>query len=264
MNIFFWELKANFRSLLIWGGIAVLFVFIGMSKFSGYEGNPELLAILDSMPPAILAAFQMNAFNLTTITGFLGVMFSYFAIILSVAAIMWGTDIITKEERDKTVEFSLTMPVSRGKLITAKILAAGVNCVALAVITWVALMFSSRSFQPDAEYYVFLNLIIIALFLIQMIFLAVGIFLGCAMKQHKRASSVAVSILLVTFFISIIAGLKEDLDFLEYFSPFMYFSAAELLQKSSINLANVWLSVGIIAVLIAGAYATYSRRDLYI
>lgn len=264
MNIFFRELKANFRSLLIWGGIAVLFVFIGMSKFSGYAGNPELLAILDSMPPAILAAFQMNAFNLTTITGFLGVMFSYFAIILSVAAIMWGTDIITKEERDKTVEFSLTMPVSRGKLITAKILAAGVNCFALAVITWVAFIFFSRSFQPDAEYYVFLNLVIIALFLIQMIFLAVGIFLGCAMKQHKRASSVAVSILLVTFFISIIAGLKENLDFLEYFSPFMYFSAAELLQKSSINLANVWLSVGIIAVLIAGAYVTYSRRDLYI
>ncbi len=84
------------------------------------------------------------------------------------------------------------------------------------------------------------------------------------MKQHKRASSVAVSILLVTFFISIIAGLKENLDFLEYFSPFMYFSAAELLQKSSINLANVWLSVGIIAVLVAGAYVTYSRRDLYI
>ena len=264
MNIFFRELKANFRSLLIWGGIASLFVFIGMSKFAAFEGNPELVAILDNMPPAILAAFQMNAFNLTTITGFVGVMFSYFAIILSVASTMWGTDIITKEERDKTVEFSLTMPVSRGKVITAKILAALVNCIGLTAITWAGLMLASRSFQPDAEYYAFLQSMILPLFIIQLIFLAVGIFLGCAMKQYKRASSAAVSILLGTFFISIIAGLKEDLDFLGYLSPFTYFSAADLLKKSTPDLTPVLLSVGIIAVLITGAYLTYTRRDLYI
>jgi len=57
MNIFIRELKANLRSLLIWGGIVILFVVLGFSEFSAYEGNPELLAILDTLPPAMLAAF---------------------------------------------------------------------------------------------------------------------------------------------------------------------------------------------------------------
>ena len=83
MNILLRELRANFKSLLIWSGIALLFVTLGFSKFSAYEGNPELLAILDSVPPVILEAFSFNAFNLTTITGFFGVMFSYFSLILS-------------------------------------------------------------------------------------------------------------------------------------------------------------------------------------
>ena len=94
MNILLRELRANFKSLLIWSGIALLFVTVGFSKFSAYEGNPELLAILDNLPPALVEAFNLNAFNLTTITGFFGVMFSYFALILSISAAMWGTDTV--------------------------------------------------------------------------------------------------------------------------------------------------------------------------
>ncbi len=136
MNIFLRELKANFKSLLIWGGIVILFVSVGFSKFSAFEGNPEMLAMLEGMPPALLAAFNLKAFNLTTVTGFQGMMFTYFSLLLSIAAVMWGTDIITKEERDKTVEFALTLPVARSRVVTAKTLAAMVNCIGLLLITW--------------------------------------------------------------------------------------------------------------------------------
>jgi len=189
VNIFFRELKANFRSLLIWGGIVILFDVIGFSKFSAYEGNPELLAILDNLPPALLAAFNFNAFNLTTVTGFLGIMFAYFALLLSIAAVMWGSDIISKEERDKTVEFALTLPVTRGKLISAKTLAALVNCILLLFITWGVTYANASQYQPDEAFYSFLSRIVLAFFILQLIFLALGIFLGCAMKQHKRVNS---------------------------------------------------------------------------
>lgn len=264
MNIFLRELKANLKSLIIWSVIVVLFVAVGFSKFSAYYENPELLAILDNMPPAMLEAFNMTAFNLTTISGFFGVMFSYFGLLLSIAAAMWGSDIIAKEERDKTVEFSLTLPVTRSRLITAKTLAALVNCVALALVTWGVTLASVNTYNPDQEFYDFMNLGMVALFIMQVIFLAIGIFLGCAMKQHKRAGSVAVSVLLVTYFFSIISGLDEDLEFLKYVSPFKYFDPAILLHEAKLDLGFVWLSVGIVAVALVGAYLTYSKRDLYI
>ena len=264
MNIFLRELKANFKSLLIWSVIVILFVVVGFSKFSAYDGNPELLAILDDMPPAMLEAFNMNAFNLTTITGFFGVMFTYFALLLSIAAAMWGSDIISKEERDKTVEFTLSLPITRSKLITAKALAALVDCVVLALITWGITLVSVANYQPDSEFYNFLALGMLALFIMQLIFLAIGIFLGCAMKQHKRAGSVAVSILLGTYFISIIAGLSKNLEFLKYFSPFKYFDPVVLLHESKLDVTFVALSLGIVTVSLVWAYVSYAKRDLYI
>jgi ABC-2 type transport system permease protein len=228
MNIFVRELKANFRSLLIWGVIVILFVMIGISKFSAYYENPEMLAILNDMPPALLSAFNMQAFNLTTISGFFGVMFTYFALIVSIAAAMWGSDIISKEERDKTVEFSLTLPVTRSRLVTGKALAALVNCIGLLLITWGASLVSAARYQPDSEFYRFLGLCMLALFIMQLIFLAIGIFLGCAMKQYRRASAVAVSLLLGTYFLSVLSGLNENLGFLKYLSPFKYFDAGVL------------------------------------
>ena len=69
---------------------------------------------------------------------------------------------------------------------------------------------------------------------------------------------------MVTFFLSIVAGLSEDLEFLRYFSPFKYFDPGVLLRQSQIDINFVLLSVGIVAVLMVGAYVSYSKRDLYI
>jgi ABC-2 type transport system permease protein len=104
----------------------------------------------------------------------------------------------------------------------------------------------------------------LALFIMQLIFLAIGIFLGCAMKRYKRASSVAVSLLLGTYFLSVISGLHKDLDFLKYLSPFKYFDAGLLLRESRLDLTFVGLSLAIILVSMVGAYVSYARRDLYI
>jgi ABC-2 type transport system permease protein len=264
MNIFWRELKANFRSLIIWGFVVVLFVTVGFSKFSAYEGNPELLVILDSMPQALLEAFSFEAFNLTTISGFFGVMFTYFALLLSISAAMWGSDIIAKEERDRTADFSLSLPVKRSTMITAKTLAALVNCVALILITLAAVLINSTAYQTDSEFFSFVYLSMLALFIMQMIFLAVGIFLGAAMRQHRRAGTVAVTVLLLTYFLSIISGLNENLEFLQYFSPFKYFNPVTLFQEAALNTTFLLLSAAIIAACLIGAYYTFSRRDLYI
>ena len=264
MNIFFRELRANFKSLLIWSGIVIVFNLVGFAKFSAYYGNPEMLAILDSMPPAMLAAFSVSSFNLTTVTGFYGIMITYFGLMLGIAAAMWGSDIISKEEREKTVEFSLTLPVTRARLITAKLAATLVNCIILLLITWGITLVSAQQYKPDSEFYNYVSISIPAYLLMQLIFLALGIFLGCAMKQHKRAGSVAVAILLGTYFASVLSGMSKDMEFLKYFSPFKYFDPVLMLRESRLEVPFVLLSAGIIALCLVGAYLTYTKRDLYI
>lgn len=42
MAIFFRELKANLKSLLIWSAIIALLIVIAVAKFAAFAGNPRL------------------------------------------------------------------------------------------------------------------------------------------------------------------------------------------------------------------------------
>lgn len=264
MNIFFRELEANFKSLLIWSGIILLLILIAVTKFAAFAGDPNMLKILDSMPAGLVEAMGMNAFNLTTITGFYGIMFIYFGLMGAIAAAMWGSEIISKEERNKTVEFSLVLPVSRSRVITAKALAALVNCILFVLITWGASAVMVQKYTPDQAFYDFLALEMQGMFFIELIFLAIGLLLGCAMKQYKLSGSTAVSIILVTYFLSILVSMQEKLDFLKYFTPFKYFDSGDMYRTGSLDGTYLLLSAGIIVVCVAAAYWTYNKRDLYI
>jgi len=241
-----------------------LLIVIAVSKFSAFAGNPEMLAMLDSMPPAMLDALNMRAFNLTTLSGFYGLMFIYFGLMGAIAAAMWGSDIISKEERDKTVEFSLVLPVSRSRVVTAKALAALINCIAFVLITWGISLVAVQSYNPDQAFFNFLALEMGAMFAIELIFLAVGLLLGCAMKQYKRSASVAVAIILTAYFVSIVSSMQENLDFLKYFTPFRYFDAGELFRSSQMDATYLGLGALIVVVCVAAAYWIYNKRDLYI
>lgn len=264
MNVFARELRASVKSLAIWGVIVVLFVIVGLAKFSAYANNPDMLAVLNDLPAGMLAAFNLKAFNLTTVTGFYGIMFSYYALLLCIAAVMWGSDTISKEERDKTVEFSLTLPVTRGRVVTGKALAALANCVGLLLVTWGASIVGAASYKPDAAFYGFLALCMLALLILQLVFLSLGILLGCAIKQYRQVTSLAVGLLLATYFLSIVVTMSKDLDFLKYLTPFRYFDPVAMLNESRLDVGFVALSLAIVLVSMAGAYYTYSRRDLYI
>ena len=101
--------------------------------------------------------------------------------------------------------------------------------------------------------------------MIELIFLAIGLLLGCAMKQYKLSGSTAVGIILVTYFLSIIVRHADRrLDFLKYFTPFKYFDAGGLFRDGKMDPGYLLLSAAIIVVCVVAAYLVYNRRDLYI
>jgi ABC-2 type transport system permease protein len=162
------------------------------------------------------------------------------------------------------VEFSLTLPVTRSRLITAKLAAMVVDCILLLLVTWGITLVGARQYQPDAEFYKFVSLGMLSFFIQMMIYLALGFFLGCTLKKYKLAGSLAIWILLGTYFLSLLVGMNKNLDYLKYLTPFKYFDAAQIFHDSSLQGGFVLLSVAIILVLIVAAFFTYQRRDMYI
>jgi ABC-2 type transport system permease protein len=264
INIVVRELKANLKSLIIWSSIIVLYIYMGMTEFSSYAGNKDMLDLLDTFPKALMDAFSFSNFNLTTVSGFMGVMISLYAIILNIHAALIGSSIISKEERDKTVEFLLVMPVKREQVLTSKIIAAFLNCLCLLAVTAAASYTGAMRYLPEKDFTKFLSLCICSMFLMQMIFLSVGILLGSALKQYKRAGYLSITIVVAAYFLSIAIGLSSKLDFLKYITPFKYQEPVKILHELRLDIWFILLSVGITVICTAVAYMTYKKRDLYI
>jgi ABC-2 type transport system permease protein len=132
------------------------------------------------------------------------------------------------------------------------------------LITWAVSLVAVRSYGPDRAFYDYLALEMQAMLAIELIFLAIGLLLGSAMKQYKRSSSVAVAIILATYFMLIVSAMEERLDFLKYLTPFRYYDAGELLRTGRMDGMYLVISAVIIVACVAVAYWTYNRRDLYI
>jgi len=264
MNIFWHEFKSGLRSLLIWSGVMALFILLSVMKMAGYVNNPEMIAVLKAMPQAISAAFGLGPFDLTTLEGFFGVMFVYFALIGAIAAATWGSGVLSREESGKTADFLLALPVSRSRVLTAKALAALVNCLLFTLVTGVVSALAVQSYQPEAGFYRLLVLEMEAMFLIELIFLAIGLMLASLLRPSWRAASVAIALILASYFAFAISNMSRDFDFLKYFTPFKYFDAAVFLREGHLDGTYILVSLLIVLASIAIVYVAYPRRDIYV
>jgi ABC-2 type transport system permease protein len=264
MKFFMHELKLNFKSLLIWTVVIALLIAVAVAKFSAFIGDEASLAIMDGFPAQLLDAMQMRSFNLTTLEGFFGVMFIYFAIMGAMAAAMWGSDAISREERDRSAEFSLVLPVSRSRVVTTKLLAALVNCVLFVLFTWLISIYAVKVYSPDAAFYNFLRLEMLAIYLLELIFLAIGVLLACAVKNYKIVGSIAIGIILGGYFISIVTNITQNLNWLKAVNPFSWYDAVEFFHAGALKPLSLVLTAILVVACLLAAYFTYEKRDLVI
>lgn len=264
MNIIKRELRANLKAFIIWSISIFLFMIVEMSGFKAYYNNPEMLAIFDTMDPRLLEAFQFNGVDLTTLIGFLSVLSSYIFLMLGIYAVLLGSSIISKEERSRTAEYLFTLPIKRTQVIKSKLIAAVINNLLVLIVTLVAITVGSIPYDINQEYYEFIGVLAIAIFVVQLIFLSIGMLLASVIKRYKKSGSYAVGILLVTYIFSIMASLNHYLEFLKYFSPFSYFSGRYIVNNGSLHFGYLSLSLLIIIIGIVGTFYFYPKRDLRI
>ncbi len=263
MNIFFREMKANRKSLIIWCVSVFLMVVMGMVKYPGIASSgANYSELMGSMPKMFLVLFGMSSLNLAEISGYFGVLYLYFLLMATIHAAMLGANIISKEERDKTAEFLLAKPVSRSSIVTFKLLAAFVNILVFNIVTLVASLLIIPSYNKGASINDTILLFMFGMFFMQLIFLFIGSGLGALVKNPKSAASAATGVLLVSYFLSVLIDLNENVINLKFFTPFKYFEAKNLLANNSLDLVFVALSGVIIVVFIWITYSFYEKRDV--
>lgn len=261
MNIIKRELQANFKSLLIWGLSLVSLYFVASIEFNAFAGDQ---AIADAMAQfeTLFQALGTASSDMTTPEGFLSILSIYIYLPLAIYSGLLGSGIIAKEEQNKTAEYLFTLPVSRKKVITSKLIVAIFYSIVINLVVILGCYVSFVRFDPDPIFYTFLFNLSIGVFLTQLIFLSIGIALSSILKQYKLSGAITISIMISTFMLNILIGFVEDIEFLKYISPFNYYNSANMLE-SNFELSFILISMVIIVGGISSLLFFYPKRDLY-
>lgn len=253
------------KSLLIWCGGMIFLVIGGMAKYSaGAAAGPgSMNALMKEMPVSLQNLFGVGVFDLSKALEFYAVMNIYILLLLGIQAVMLGSEILSKEERDQTAEFLLVKPVSRAQILTSKLLAA----LTILAVFWLVTAGSSYAilamYAKPAEFQDGLLKLMAAAAAVQLLFASLGAFFAGFMKRSKKSAAAGTAILLAMFLFSVTADILKEADALKYFSFFKYYDAKDILKRGYSPIYPVISAVLVIA-LIYGAYHTYKRREMKI
>lgn len=263
MNLFRREMKAYRKGLIIWCIGVFALIASSLSKLDTLSASDGALdELMSKMPKSLQAIFGIGELDLSTPIGYYGMIFIYIALMAGIHAVMLGSGMISKEERDKTSEFLIAKPISRNGVVTSKLLSALVQVAIFNIATMIYSIGLLKAYSDDGTIVRDVVLFMAALFMLQLIFLSIGTATAAAGRHPKSASAISASILLAAYLLSTATDLNEKLEFLRYVTPFAYYRADRLLAEGGLSPLSVILSLAIIAVLTGITYSCYRKRDL--
>ncbi len=261
MNVYQREMRSSLKSMIFWSLGVLLFVAASMQKYAALSQDPASLNIMYQLPQALQDMFGVGSLDFAKPSGFYGMIYPYLVLMAAVHASMLGAVIVSKEERDKTAEFLYAKPTARAQVLAAKSLAALTAVALLNLVVWAA----SQAFVGGGgeDMGGTIALLMAALFLVQLVFLAVGVAAAAILPRPKAAAGIATGVMLATYLLSIAIDVSGKLGALKALTPFEYFDARRIVGRGEgLSLWYVALCLGLTAALTWAAFLCFDRRDL--
>lgn len=263
MNMFLHELKACRKSTVIWTLSLVALVVLFLSMFPSFSKDAEeFKKLLEGFPVELRKAIGLSVDSIATLIGFFSYAFLYLKLAGAIQAMNLGTSILSKETREKMADFLLTKPVTRGQVVTSKLLAAFVSLVITNIMFITAIFVMASIVSEDAFNKEALFLIAISLFFLQLMFMALGIVVAAMFPRIKSVISVSLGTVFGFFMLGMISSTTED-EALRYLTPFNYFDAAYTTQHEGYETSFLITAAIFIIAAIVASYYLYSKKDVH-
>lgn len=263
MHIFLYELRSRWKSLIVWSVLFWLFLWLSMVKFDSFGvAGQDINQLLDNFPPTIQAVFGMDGLNLATLSGYVGTVYLYAAVLAAIFAGNLGASVIAREEQDKTAEFLYTRPLGRQKIFYEKILAVGVYVGALWMTLTLGFHLAIAPFSPTDTDQRFIWLIAGSLLLIMLCSAGVGLFAGSLLS--KNSGRLVAFFVLGSYLATTIAVLSQPLEWLHFVSVFSWFQAADILQTMALEPLAIVGALGLTFSTVLGAAIWHEHRDIHL
>ena len=258
------EMKINLKSFIIWTSILIglfLVVFLVYPSIVNDDNMQMMDEMMKMFPEEMLKAFNMDISSIDSAFGWLKTEgFVFVLLITGIYSGILGSNILLKEENDKTIEYLNSVPVTRKKIAVNKIL-CGLIYIILMVAAIGIFNFIGLTLSGDFDRKSYLLLSITPIFSSIVIF-ATCLFLSTFTHKTKKTLGISLGIVFASYFFNIISEISESTEFLKYISVFTLADIRNVIVDVAINPLMVLLSVGITAIFVILTIIHYGKKEL--
>lgn len=258
------EFKVNFKNFVIWLSI-LLGMFLLVYLIYPYIITEETMKQLDDMmkvfPQEVLKAFNMDVSSISTAYGWFKTEgFTFVLLVIGFYASMLGGNILLKEESNKTIEYLNSLPITRKKIVTNKII-VGITYILsivliLGIFNYIALLISGDFNQKE-----FLFLSLSPIFIALPLF-GLNLFISTFMHKTKGVVGISLGLVFVFYILNVLSELSTKVEFLKYFSIYTLADTRNIIASVKLNPIMIIISLGITILTIIFAYINYNKKEL--
>lgn len=258
------ELKVNFKNFIIWLSIIIsLFLVIFLIYPSIINGNniKELDNLMKIFPEQVLKAFNMDISSINTAFGWFKTEgFVFILLLTGCYAGILGSNILLKEESDKTIEYLNSLPITRNKIMITKTLSGLIYIFALilllAIFNGVSLELSGK-----LDYKLFILLSITPLFSSVVIYF-LCLFLSTFTHKTKKMLGITLGIVFISYICYMFSNLADETELLKYISIFTLSDTRNVIENVNINPLLIGLTFLISIILLSLTAIHYNKKEL--
>ena len=258
------ELKINLKSFIIWTSILIglfLVVFLIYPSIINSANMEMIDEMMKIFPEEMLKAFNMDISTIDSAFGWLKTEgFVFVLLITGVYSGILGSNILLKEESDKTIEYLNSVPVTRKNIVLNKIL-CGIFYIILMILIIGIFNFIGLSLSGEFDRKSYILLSITPLFSSIVIF-AICLFLSTFTHKTKKTLGISLGIVFVSYFLNVISEIGESTEFLKYISIFTLADIRNVILNVSINPILVVLAICITVIFMILTMIRYEKKEL--
>ena len=258
------ELKINLKSFIIWTSILIglfLVVFLIYPSIINSANMEMIDEMMKIFPEEMLKAFNMDISTIDSAFGWLKTEgFVFVLLITGVYSGILGSNILLKEESDKTIEYLNSVPVTRKNIVLNKIL-CGIFYIILMIVIIGIFNFIGLSLSGEFDRKSYILLSITPLFSSIVIF-AICLFLSTFTHKTKKTLGISLGIVFVSYFLNVISEIGESTEFLKYISIFTLADIRNVILNVSINPILVVLAICITVIFMILTMIRYEKKEL--
>lgn len=258
------EIKINLKSFIIWtlvliGIFSVAYLmYPSIIESNGIEQMDEMMQMF---PESVLKAFNMDISSMETAFGWLkSEGFVFVLLIINSYAAIIGSNILLKEESDKTIEYLNSLPVTRSKIVLSKFL-AGLFYIVLITLVVGVFNYVALTLSGDFDKKVLIYLSMTPL-LSSITLYTICMFISTFTHKTKKMFGIGIGLVFISYMLNVLSTMAESSEFLKYLSVFTLADIRNVIVNSSIDIKMVLISVVLSVLFLIATLIRYNKKDL--